>query len=96
MTPRSVAIVGASGAVGQDFLAVLEARQFPLKSLRLLASPRSAGQRVPFRGERVPIEALGADSFRGIELALFSAGGAVSRQHAPRAVADGAVVVDNS
>jgi aspartate-semialdehyde dehydrogenase len=96
MTPRSVAIVGASGAVGQDFLAVLEARQFPLKSLRQLASPRTAGQRVPFRGERVTNEAHGADSFRGIELALFSAGGAVSRQHAPRAVADGAVVVDNS
>ncbi len=96
MTPRSVAIVGASGAVGQDFLAVLAARDFPLRSLRLLASPRSAGTRVTFRGESLPIEALGPDSFRGIDLALFSAGGAVSREHVPRAVASGAIVVDNS
>jgi aspartate-semialdehyde dehydrogenase len=96
MKPRSVAIVGASGAVGRDFLAVLAARDFPLRSLRLLASPRSAGTRVSFRGESLPIEALGPDSFRGIELALFSAGGAVSREHAPRAVASGAIVVDNS
>ena len=96
MTPRAVAIVGASGAVGQDFLEVLAARDFPLRSLRLLASPRSAGQRVAFRGESLPIEALGPDSFRGIDVALFSAGGPVSREHAPRAVAAGAVVVDNS
>ncbi|MBX3463474.1 MAG: aspartate-semialdehyde dehydrogenase [Planctomycetes bacterium] len=96
MTPRAVAIVGASGAVGQDFLAVLAARQFPLRSLRLLASPRSAGQRLSFRGESLPIEALGPDSFAGIDVALFSAGSAVSREHAPRAVRAGAVVVDNS
>ena len=96
MTGRAVAIVGATGAVGQDFLHVLAARNFPLKSLRLLASPRSAGQRIAFRGETLPVEALGPESFRGIDLALFSAGGAVSREQAPRAVAAGAVVVDNS
>lgn len=96
MTPRNVAIVGASGAVGQDFLAVLAARDVPMRSLRLFASPRSAGRRIVFRGESLPVEALGNDSFRGIELALFSAGASVSREWAPRAVASGAVVVDNS
>jgi aspartate-semialdehyde dehydrogenase len=96
VTPRSVAIVGASGAVGQDFLAVLAARDFPLRRLRLLASPRSAGQRLEFRGESLPVEVLGADAFADIDIALFSAGAAVSREHAPRAVRAGAVVVDNS
>jgi len=96
MTPRHVAIVGASGAVGQDFLAVLAARNLPMKSLRLFASPRSAGRRIAFRGESLPVEVLGNESFRGIDLALFSAGGSVSKEYAPRAVAAGAVVVDNS
>ncbi|MBL9078678.1 MAG: aspartate-semialdehyde dehydrogenase [Planctomycetes bacterium] len=96
MSGRTVAIVGASGAVGQDFLTVLAARALPVRRLRLFASPRSAGQRLTFRGESLPIEPLGADSFAGVELALFSAGAAVSREHAPRAVAAGAVVVDNS
>jgi aspartate-semialdehyde dehydrogenase len=91
-----LAICGATGAVGQDLLAVLAARQFPLRSLRLLASPRSAGTQLPFAGEMVPVEPLGADSFRGIDVAIFSAGGSVSREFAPRAVAAGAVVVDNS
>ena len=96
MTARAFAIVGASGAVGQDLLAVLEARNVELRSLRLLASPRSAGQRRRFRGEDLPIEPLGPDSFAGVDVALFSAGGGVSREHAPRAVAAGCVVVDNS
>ncbi len=96
MTPRAVAVVGATGVVGREFLAVLAARRFPLRSLRLLASPRSAGQRVSFGGEQLAVEALGPDSFRGVELALFSAGGAVAKEWAPRAVAAGAVVVDNS
>jgi aspartate-semialdehyde dehydrogenase len=96
MTPRSVAVVGATGAVGREFLAVLAARGFPVRQLRLLASPRSVGQRLPFRGEQLPVEALAADSFRGVDLALFSAGSAVAREHAPRAQAAGAVVVDNS
>ena len=96
MNARHVAIVGATGAVGREFLDVLAARRFPLRSLRLLASPRSAGQRLPFAGELLPVEALGADSFRGVDVALFSAGGSVSREHGKRAVAAGAIVVDNS
>lgn len=96
MSGRHVAIVGATGAVGQDCLHVLAARDFPLRSLRLLASPRSAGQRIAFAGEDIEVEALGRDSFAGIDIALFSAGGAISREYAPRAVAAGAVVVDNS
>lgn len=96
MSGRTVAIVGASGAVGQDFLHVLAARNFPLASLRLLGSARSAGRRMPFGGELLPIEELGPGSFRGVDVALFSAGSAVSREWGPRAVAAGAVVVDNS
>lgn len=96
MNARTVAIVGASGAVGQDFLAVLAARDFPVRSLRLFASPRSAGKRMTFRGEPLPVEPLGPDSFRGVDIALFSAGGSVSREFAPCAVQAGATVVDNS
>ncbi len=96
MTGRSVAIVGATGAVGQDLLHVLAARDFPIGRLRLCASPRSAGQVLTFRGEKLPVEPLAADSFRGVELAFFSAGGSTSREFVPRAVAAGAVVVDNS
>ncbi len=93
---RSIAIVGATGAVGRELLAVLDQRAFPLRALRLLASPRSAGARLPFRGEQLPVEALAADSFRGVELALFSAGAAVAREQVPRAVAAGAIAIDNS
>lgn len=96
MNGRHVAIVGATGAVGREFLDVLAARRFPLRSLRLLASPRSAGQRLPFGGDQLPVEALGPDSFRGIDVALFSAGGSVSREHCKHAIAAGAIVVDNS
>lgn len=96
MTARRVAIVGATGAVGLEFLAVLAARDFPLRDLRLFASPRSAGTRLPFRGEHLPVEPLREAGLAGVELALFSAGGAVAREWAPRAVAAGAVVVDNS
>jgi aspartate-semialdehyde dehydrogenase len=96
MSRRSVAIVGATGAVGEEMLAVLAQRRFPLRELRLLASPRSAGVRVPFGDESLPVEALGPASFHGIDVALFSAGAGVSRAHAPRAVDCGAVVIDNS
>lgn len=96
MTARSVAIVGATGAVGQELLQVLAARRFPLRSLRLLASKRSAGRTLSFQGEPVPVEALGPHSFRGVDLALFAAGSAVAREQAPLAVAAGALVVDNS
>jgi aspartate-semialdehyde dehydrogenase len=93
---RRVAIVGATGAVGAELLAVLAQRRFPVRELRLLASPRSAGSELRFAGEPVRVEALGPESFRGIDLALFSAGASVSREWAPRAVAAGATVVDNS
>lgn len=91
-----VAIVGATGAVGTEMLRVLEQRETPVKQLRLLASPRSAGRSMTFRGEELVVEPLDAESFAGIDFALFSAGGSVSREHAGRAVEAGAVVVDNS
>ncbi len=91
-----VAIVGASGAVGQELLDVLTRRRFPVRSLRLLGSERSAGKTAVFQGETLPIELLRDDSFEGIDLALFSAGARVSMHYAPAAVAHGAVVVDNS
>jgi len=77
-------------------LDVLERRNFPVGKLTLLASPRSAGKTLKFRGEDVPVQALGADSFAGVEIALFSAGGGISKEYAPIAVKAGAVVVDNS
>ncbi len=91
-----VAIVGATGAVGVELIHCLEQRNFPLSSLRLLASPRSAGRSAEFRGRPLPIEALGPDSFNGVDVALFSAGSGVSKEYAPLAVKAGAVVVDNS
>ncbi len=96
MSSKSVAVVGVTGAVGQEMLDVLAARDFPLSNLRPLASERSAGKTVQFRGEEIPIEVLGDDSFAGVDLALFSAGASISREYAPVAVDAGAVVVDNS
>lgn len=91
-----VAIVGATGAVGVEMIRCLEERNFPLSGLRLLASPRSAGRKLKFRGREIGVEPLTEQSFRGVRLALFSASGAVSRQFAPVAMREGAVVVDNS
>ena len=93
---QHVAIVGASGAVGQEFLDVLARRGFPVASLRLLGSARSAGQTMEFAGEKLTVEPLTAQSFGGVDVALFSAGGAVAKEFAPAAVRAGAVVVDNS
>lgn len=93
---RVVAVVGATGAVGREFLAVLAAREFPLRDLRLFASARSASATLPFRDQRLPVRALDDRAFDGVDLAFFSAGAAVARQWAPRAVLSGAVVVDNS
>jgi aspartate-semialdehyde dehydrogenase len=92
----AVAIAGATGAVGREMAAVLEQRKFPVKSLRLLASSRSAGTRIPFAGEEVTVEEMTAGSFEGVEVALFSAGGTVSRKFSPLAAKAGAVVIDNS
>jgi aspartate-semialdehyde dehydrogenase len=95
VAPR-VAIVGATGAVGVELLRCLEERDFPLSSLTLLASSRSAGKQMAFRGQMLTVEALGDDSFAGVDLALFSAGSGLSKVYGPKAVAAGAVVVDNS
>jgi len=94
--PRTVAIVGATGAVGIEILRCLEARRFPIKLLRLFASPRSAGKTLQFNNQPIVIEALTKDSFHGVDVALFSAGSSTSKEFAPLAVAAGAVVVDNS
>jgi aspartate-semialdehyde dehydrogenase len=91
-----VAIVGATGAVGGELIRVLEARDFPLSGLRLLASARSAGKALSFRGEPLVVEALGRESFAGVDLALFAADAETSRTYAPVARAAGALVVDNS
>ena len=93
---QHVAIAGATGAVGTEFLKLLEARDFPMKSLRLLASSRSAGSKLKFRGENLEVEELTPKSFKGIDIAFFSAGGSRSMEFAPHAVDSGAVVIDNS
>ena len=93
---QHVAIAGATGAVGTEFLKLLEARDFPMKSLRLLASSRSAGSKLQFRGENLEVEELTQKSFKGIDIAFFSAGGSRSKEFAPHAVDSGAVVIDNS
>ncbi len=96
--PKSyhVAVVGATGAVGIELLRVMERRDFPVQNLRLLASPRSAGKKLEFRGKQFQVEALAEDSFAGIDLAFFSAGSGTSKQFAPLAQKAGAVVIDNS
>jgi aspartate-semialdehyde dehydrogenase len=91
-----VAIAGASGAVGLEMMKTLEKREFPIDRLTLLASPRSAGKTLLFRGENLVIQELRDDSFEGVDIALFSAGGGVSLKFAPMAVRAGAIVVDNS
>ena len=93
--PR-VAIVGATGMVGQEMRQVLQQREFPLADLTLLASQRSRGRALEFRGETLPVQVLDRDSFDGIELALLSAGTGISKEFSPLAVKAGAVVVDNS
>lgn len=95
-TSYHVAIVGASGAVGQELLDVLTRRHFPVASLRAFGSERSVGKTVEFKGETLPIELLEEGVFAGIDVALFSAGASVSRKFAPLAVEAGAVVIDNS
>jgi aspartate-semialdehyde dehydrogenase len=91
-----VAVVGATGAVGQQMVACLEERQFPVAALVPLASERSLGRTVSFRGQEVPVGVLNKDAFAGVEVALFSAGGGISLEYGPVAAAAGAVVVDNS
>ena len=92
----NVAIVGATGLVGSEFLKILGERRFPLDSLRLYASDRSAGKRLSFMGEELEVAETAEDSFDGIDIALFSAGGDVSKHFSPIAARAGAVVIDNS
>lgn len=91
-----VAVVGATGAVGQEFMRVLEQRNFPYEKITFLASARSAGKPITFKGKQHTVQELTRDSFKGVDLALFSAGGSISKEFAPIAAAAGAVVVDNS
>ncbi|HHY85267.1 MAG TPA: aspartate-semialdehyde dehydrogenase [Verrucomicrobia bacterium] len=91
-----VAVVGATGAVGVEMIKTLEKRNFPVGKLTLLASARSAGKKLPFQGQDVTIGELTKDSFTGVDIALFSAGSSISKEHAPIAARAGCVVVDNS
>lgn len=91
-----VAVVGATGAVGKEMLSILEERGFEADSIRALASPRSAGVRLPFKGDELEVETLTEDVFQELDLALFSAGGSISKEFAPLAAEAGCVVVDNS
>jgi aspartate-semialdehyde dehydrogenase len=96
MKNKTVAIVGATGAVGREFVGCIEARGLPLASLKLLASAKSAGKTQSFRGQELVIKELTPDAFKGVDIALFSAGSSISKAFAPAAVKAGAVVVDNS
>ena len=91
-----VAVVGVTGAVGQTTLKILDERKFPVTDLRAFASERSVGTSVVFKGEKIRVEKVGPGAFDGVDLALFSAGSAQSREYAPQAVKAGAVVVDKS
>ena len=94
--PKHIAIVGATGAVGEEMLNCLAERNFPMSKLTLLASARSAGQTRNFRGEEITIQELTHESFEGIDIALFSAGGGISLEYAPSAAKAGCIVIDNS
>ena len=92
----NVAVVGATGAVGEEMLRILDERNFPIKELRLLASERSAGKKLKFKGKEIAVQTLTENSFPGIDIALFSAGGSISKKFVPAAVKAGAVAVDNT
>jgi len=92
----NVAVVGATGAVGIEMIETLAKRNFPVKNLRLMASARSAGKKLPFKGEQITIEELTHDSFKGVDIALFSAGAGISKEYAQDVVNAGGVMIDNS
>jgi aspartate-semialdehyde dehydrogenase len=91
-----VAIVGATGAVGAEFLRCLRERRFPISDIRLLASARSKGKKITFNAKKIAVQVLAENSFQGVDIAFFSAGGSISKKFAPIAARAGAVVVDNS
>lgn len=92
----SVAVVGATGAVGNEMIRVLEEREFPVGQIKLLASERSIGKFIEFRGKSIPVEVLDENSFSGVQIGLFSAGGSTSEKFAPIAAKAGCVVIDNT
>jgi len=96
MKTYNVAVAGATGAVGNEMVAILEERNFPVKNLKLLASSRSVGKTISFKGTDIKVEELKEDSFKGVDIGLFSPGGAVSMKFAPIAAASGCVVIDNT
>lgn len=96
MRKYNVAVVGATGLVGGEMISTLEKRSFPVGELTLLASERSLGKKLTFRGEEYPVKVLDDDSFKGIEIGLFSAGGSISERFAPIAAREGCVVIDNT
>jgi aspartate-semialdehyde dehydrogenase len=96
MKTYNVAVAGATGAVGNEMIKTLEERNFPVKNLKLLASSRSAGKRLSFKGDSIKVEELKEDSFKGVDIGLFSPGGSVSLKFAPIAAAAGCVVIDNT
>ncbi|OPY67846.1 MAG: Aspartate-semialdehyde dehydrogenase 2 [Syntrophorhabdaceae bacterium PtaU1.Bin034] len=96
MKAYNVAVVGATGAVGNEMIETLEQRNFPVKNLKLLASERSAGKTFTYKGHDVKVEVLDENSFKGVEIGLFSAGGSVSQKFAPIAAQSGCVVIDNT
>ena len=92
----NVAVAGATGAVGIEMIKTLEKRNFPVKNLRLLASLRSVGKKLTFKGTEIAVEELNHDSFKNIDIALFSAGASISKEFRKSVVAAGAVMIDNS
>lgn len=92
----TVAVAGATGAVGEQIINLLETRNFPIKQLKLLSSARSAGTRLPFKGQEITVEEAKPESFEGVEIALFSAGGEVSKALIPQAIERGAICIDNT
>ena len=92
----NVAILGATGAVGTELLQLLDERDFPLKSLKLLASPRSAGSQVQFKGKSLTVEAVSESAFNEVDIVLASAGGSISKQWVDTIVESGALMIDNS
>lgn len=96
MSAKRIAVLGATGLVGREMLKTLEERNFPVNELIPLASPRSAGSKVLYKGEEISVQAVNSDSFKNVDIALFSAGGSTSKAWAPVAAESGAVVIDNS
>ncbi len=92
----NVAVAGATGAVGEQMRSILEERGFPVNEMRYMASQRSKGKKLPWKGADIIVEDIAEASFKGVDIALFSAGGSRSKEHAPRAADEGAIVIDNS